>query len=315
MGGSSISHSDMTRHYETRSYSRATNAHQVFKSSGMPDEFNPAKIKLPREALDSALSPKSRAVIFAEDVSGSMHSYILELIRDIFPDLIKKTYESVSFNPHIMFMGIDDAENGDPAALQVTQFETDLRMLDQLEKIYLEGFGGGNMSESYLLAEYFAANFTKIDCFDKRGEKGFLFTFGDECPPERLYKDDLSRVFGGRDGLKGRFITAMDCVEQASKKYHCYHILLHGGNYNYNNGEWEELLGGHACDLSDYSCLADLVTTIFKIHEGKTKTEAIAEIENSHSRSVVERALKNHEETVEEVSKVSNEEEAEIEQF
>ena len=83
MGGSAIRSSDMRSYYDDRSYiSRATNASQVFKEKGMRDEFNPAKIKLPREACDSAASPKSRGIIFAEDVTGSMGRFLLSLMKE-----------------------------------------------------------------------------------------------------------------------------------------------------------------------------------------------------------------------------------------
>ena len=82
MGGRPIETSDMERHYRSRDYygassyyssgrsvdvsptKRVTNASQVFKETRMRDEFNPAKIKLPREACDSAQSPHSRGIIY-----------------------------------------------------------------------------------------------------------------------------------------------------------------------------------------------------------------------------------------------------------
>ena len=106
MGGGSISSSSMRSYYDDRerehAWSRATRAEQVFQETSMRDEFNPAKMKLPREACDSALSPHSRGVIFAEDVTGSMGRFLLSLIKDEFPRLITQTYESVSFDPHII---------------------------------------------------------------------------------------------------------------------------------------------------------------------------------------------------------------------
>lgn len=312
MGGGSVSSRDIDRHYESRGYygassyrsdsgvvrssaPRITNATQVFKATRMIDEFNPAVMKLPREALDSALSPHSRGIIFAEDVTGSMDRYLLSLIQTQFPQLIKQIGKHVSFNPHIMFMGVGDVEAGDRAPLQVTQFETDLRMLEQLEKIWLEKRGGGNSYESYILAWYFAAKYCKMDCFEKRGEKGFLFTFGDESLTPYISARDLKTVFGDRPDLDTREVTAQDCYDMASEKFNCYHIILHGNGYGrcYMN-DWYELMGGNVCDLDDYDCLPQLVLAIIDMYEGKSKNEVISAIDDYHTRTVVKNALRGH---------------------
>lgn len=319
MGGGAINSSDMERHYRSRDYygassyysggssskisptRRITDASEVFKSTYMRNEFDPSKIKLPREACDSAASPHSRGIILANDGTGSMGSYSLSLIQKQFPKLIEKLYETVSWNPHIMCMCIGDVAAGDRAPLQVTQFETDLRILEQLEKLWLEGFGGGNGSESYILAWYFAAKYCKMDCFDKRGEKGFLFTFGDEPPTPELTPYELKEVFGDRSDLSKRRLSATDCLEIASEKFNCYHIILHGSGYSRYHGvvsRWKELMGGYACDLFDYDCLPELVCTILKMYEGSPKSDAIKSIDNYHVREVVSRALCDHEEYV-----------------
>ena len=213
MGGSAISSSSMKNYYDTHAHAMSSkNVHQVFTSRNMPDEFNPAKIKLPREARDSNLSPRSRGVIFAEDLTGSMDEFLMSLIQKEFPRLITETYESVSFDPHIMFMGVGDVEAYDEAPLQVTQFETDIRMLEQLQRIYVEKAGGGNNFESYILPWYFAAKHTSMDCFEKRGEKGFLFTFGDELPTPRLTAEEIERVFEKNSSLCQRFITISELL-------------------------------------------------------------------------------------------------------
>lgn len=333
MGGSSISSSDMERHYRSRDYyggssyysggssravtptKRVTDASEVFKETKMRDEFNPAKIKLPREACDSAQSPHSRGMILAEDVTGSMDRYILGLIQKMFPKIIENTYKTVSFNPHIMFMGVGDVAAGDKAPLQVTQFETDLRILEQLEKIWLEGCGGGNGSESYILPWYFAAKYCKMDCFDKRGEKGFLFTFGDDGPTPQLIPEQLETVFGERKNLDKRKLTATDCLEMASEKFYCYHIILHGSAYDkYVVRDWTRLMGGHVCDLSNYECLPELIDTILKMYEGLSKKEAINAIEDHYTREVVSTALRNHEEHVVD-KKVETDDQPDVEIF
>lgn len=324
MGGGSISSSDMRSYYELKerdySWSRATSANQVFKETGMRDEFNPAKMKLPREACDSALSPHSRGIVLAEDVTGSMGSFLLSLIKQEFPRLIKQIYDSVSFDPHIMFMGVGDVEAGDEAPLQVTQFETDLRMLEQLQQIWLEQKGGYNSYESYILPWYFAARHIKMDCFDKRGEKGFLFTFGDEEPTPYLTRNEIKEVFGNQDQLQERMITAEDCLEQASKKFYCYHIILHGNGYSYINRhggitKWRRLMDGHLCDLSNHHYLPELVMTILSMYEGLSKTEALNRIQDYDARVVVKDALKWHEENVFDIPEDRGNAENDIEVF
>lgn len=300
MGGRSATREEFRTYYRDNSHiSHATNASQVFRESQMPEEFDPSKIKLPREACDSVDCPHSRGIIFAEDVTGSMGRYLLELIRDQFPELINMVYSSVSYNPHIMFMGVGDVTAGDKAPLQVTQFEADLRMLDQVQKIFLERRGGGNAFESYLLPWYFAAKHVKMDCWDKRREKGFLFTFGDEQPTPKLTQYEERRVFGPNASMTEQVLSGADCLRMAEEKFNCYHILLHGSGYGPQERRmWKDLMGGHACDLSDYECLPELVIAILNMHEGMSKTEAIAKIQNERDRRVVASALEDHEENV-----------------
>lgn len=304
MGGRAISSDEMRSFYSERSYvSTASYDTQVFKERKMVPEFDPSKMKLPREALDSALSPHSRGIILAEDVTGSMGRYLLSLFKEDFPRLITKIYDSVSYNPHVMFMGVGDVEVGDEAPLQVTQFETDLRMLEQLEKIYIEKGGGSNPYESYILPWYFAGKHVKMDCWEKRGEKGFLFTFGDEEPTPRLTAREIKEVFGDNDKLNGSFITGEDCLEMASEKFHCYHIIL---GSRYVEGKWRELLGSHVCVLSDHSCLPELIVSILKMYDGKSKSEALNDIQDMSKRRVVMAALAEHEEHVKDETKPNN---------
>lgn len=311
MGGSPIRHEDLTSYYHSSPIREATSSHQVFRETKMSKLFDPAEIKLPREARDSALSPHSRGIILAEDVTGSMDAYILDLIQNRFPDLIQEIYKIATYNPHIMFMGVGDVEYDD-APLQVTQFETDLRMLEQLQRIWIEGGGGGNSYESYILPWFFAGNCISMDCYEKRGEKGFLFTFGDEKPTPAISSYDLKKVFGNRKDVpipSQRDIYFEDCLEMASEKFHCYHIILPGWHrlhYPDVVKHWKERMGGHACDLTEPEYLTELITTILKIHNGVSKTMAISSIKNITARAIVENALYDHEEMVDPDSLIIN---------
>ena len=73
-------------------------------------------------------------------------------------------------DPQFLCAAIGDSKS-DKTPLQVTQFESDIRIIRQLTDLYLEGGGGGNYGESYHLLWYFAAYRTAADCFEKRGKK------------------------------------------------------------------------------------------------------------------------------------------------
>jgi hypothetical protein len=102
----------------------------------------------------------------------------------------------------------------------------------------------------------------------------------------------------------------------ASEKFNCYHVILHGDYYSrYPRdvvSKWKQLMGGHACDLSDHTKLPELVITILSMHEGLTKTEALANIQDAHARQVVANALCDHEEVVENIAVANNNDSIEV---
>ena len=138
-----------------------------------------------RESRDSAEHPESLAIAVLFDVTGSMRGVPRALqakLPQLLGLLLRKGYVE---HPQIMFGAIGDA-TCDRAPLQVGQFESDNRMDDDLGRILLEGGGGGQKTESYELAMYFMARHTAIDCFDKRGRRGYLFIIGDEMAYPRV---------------------------------------------------------------------------------------------------------------------------------
>src|SRR5712691_12865811 len=101
-----------------------------------------------RESRDSAEHPRSLAIAVLFDVTGSMGG-VPRVLQAKLPQLLglllRKGYVR---DPQIMFGAIGDA-TCDSAPLQVGQFESDNRMDGDLERIVLEGGGGGQKRESY----------------------------------------------------------------------------------------------------------------------------------------------------------------------
>jgi len=269
MGSGRWSDSDWKGYAKASSYTSKSTA-EIFNTSGMAKELNPEGVKV-RESRDSKDNPNSTALIVGLDVTGSMSCVLDAMARKGLNTLATEVYDRKPISdPHIMCMGIGDAEAGDRAPLQVTQFEADLRIAKQLEKIYLEQGGGGNCYESYALAWYFAARHTSIDCFEKRGHKGYLFTIGDEEPTPYLRVEDIERVFG----YKPQADVQMDqLLTEASRQWEIFHVIVEEGNHCRSApdkvfGKWSAALGQRALHLADHTKLAEVIVSAIQINEG-----------------------------------------------
>ena len=180
------------------SYSKSSiagkSAAGIYTSKMMKAEFDPKDIPV-RESRDSADHPSSNAIIIGLDVTGSM-SDILEGVAKKLNVLVSEILDRKPVtDPQIMFNAIGDAMC-DTTPFQATQFESDIRIAEQLTQLYFERGGGGNGFESYPLAWYFAAMHTDIDCLNKRNQKGFLFTMGDDCYSTKLTAREIKQIFG-----------------------------------------------------------------------------------------------------------------------
>lgn len=250
---------------------------EIFTSRSMDKDLDPMNVN--RESRDSDENPESTAVIVGCDVTGSMGMIADTLIREGLGVLFEEIYDRKPVSdPHIMVMGIGDV-NYDNAPLQVSQFEADLVIAEQLEKIYIEHGGGGNSFESYDMPMYFAAKHTSIDCFEKRGKKGYLFTIGDEGPPPYTSANAVREVCGD-DGLQEN-IPFGQVVADAMKMYNVYHIIVAEGSHCRYSGvdkvreKWMEYLGQNAIVLTDYTKLSEVIVSVMEVNEGRDADEVV----------------------------------------
>ncbi len=216
-------------------------AAEIFTNRSINNAMSPHGIKF-RESRDSKEHPESLAIILALDVTGSMGSVPHFLIKEGLPDFMERIIKQGIADPQVLFMGIGDHEC-DQAPLQVAQFESSDELLDKwLTTIWLEGGGGGNAGESYSLAWYFGAQHTAIDCWEKRKQKGFLFTIGDEPVLPDVPSRFLKHMMG--DGQYEDYPTAK-LLAKASETYHVFHVNIcetaSGGRRAVKDG-WTEIL-------------------------------------------------------------------------
>ena len=199
-------------------------AQEMFKQRSIAPELDPKNVI--RECCDSEEHPTTRPVILALDVTGSMGGASVKVAKElnvIMTDLYDKV-QDVEF----MIMGIGDLAY-DYAPIQASQFESDIRIAEQLDKIYFEGGGGGNSYESYTAAWYFGLNHCKLDCW-KRGKKGIIITLGDEPLNPYLPASKLSNATG--DKLQGNVETE-DLYREVIQKFDVYHLAINDRETSY----------------------------------------------------------------------------------
>lgn len=253
--------------YIDRGASRS--AAEIFAASTLNKELDPLNIRI-RESCDSVLNPLSTPIIVAVDDTGSMGVLAEVLIRQGLGTLIEEIYNRKPVtDPHVMCMAVGDAWC-DRAPLQVTQFETDIRLADQLSKFFIERGGGGNSFESYNLPWYFAATRTKCDAILKRKKKGYLFTVGDEPPPPVLLAKHAKKFLD--DSLQ-RDIPTRDLYNMTAKTWEIFHIMIEEGSHYRSHpvdtkNAWQKILGQRAIPLSDHNNLAELIVSTIQVNEG-----------------------------------------------
>lgn len=226
-----------------------------------------------RESLDSDEHPTSVAVAVLFDETGSMGMVprqLLGKLPELFSLLLRKGYLE---HPQVLFGGIGDAYS-DRVPLQVGQFESDNRCDEDLEKIFLEGNGGGGGHESYELALYFMANHTYLDCVEKRGHKGYLFIIGDEMPYDTVNPKHVKDIIGDSLSVEGA-LRVEDVLRDAQEKYEVFLIRPDGGSYRPGTASgdahiarWRSMLGERVIDLPDLDSVCETIGLMIGLTEG-----------------------------------------------
>jgi hypothetical protein len=261
MGGGSYSFEARETRATAKGYATKS-LNQVFDRSAMHHSMNPMNAKM-RESRDSEEHPESLAIIIALDLTGSMGMIPKYIVSHGLPNIMKKLMDSGIAHPQILFLGVGDHEC-DRAPLQVGQFESsDLQLDHWLTTTFIEQGGGSNAGESYLLAWYFAAMHTEIDCFEKRGQKGFLFTIGDEPTLTHLGCESLARIMGN-----GQYkdYSAKELLKVAEEHYHVIHLHIEEGRGHSQstvNG-WKALIGQELVHVQDHQTIADIISNKIK---------------------------------------------------
>lgn len=271
MGGGSwttkayASYTTSTRGVTLDSFTTADySAQEVYKSRKLSDVLNPKNIT--RLCRDNEEHPYTLPVILALDVTGSMGGASVKVAQKLNEIMTTLYADDTIRDIEFCIMGIGDLAY-DWAPIQMSQFESDVRIAEQLDQIYFEAGGGGNHYESYSAAWYMGARHCDLDCW-KRGKKGIIITMGDELPNPYLPSGKLNQHTGDKTQAD---VESTILLKEAKEKFDIFHIAVDDRETSYEHykyfhidEEWQKMLGEDHYFVANLNQLANTIVNIIK---------------------------------------------------
>ena len=158
----------------------------------------------------------------------------------------------------------------DQGPIQIGEFSPVRKLDDWLQRIWLEGNGGGQAKESYEFTAYYYAR----RCDLTNAKTPFFLITGDEGFRETLYANDLVRHFGGQH----ENVQATQVFAELDKKFNGNVFLIrrqYSGKENDEiQGQWERLLGKErVVPLKSDQAIADITLGVFALMTGARTLE------------------------------------------
>lgn len=207
----------------TKSQSRNTwKAHESLDPKKKAGSASPLAGQIVREARDNDEHPNSVPISVFFDETGSMGTIprvVQEKLGGLFTLLLRKGYVE---DPQLLIGAYGDAYT-DSVPLQVGQFESDNRVDETLDNLFLEGYGGGNGGETATLAWYYLAHHTATDAMEKRGKKGYAFFIGDEVALD-LQFEQVKHIIGVDEPIGD--LSARALAEAMMEKWEVFILLI-----------------------------------------------------------------------------------------
>ena len=218
-----------------------------------------------RESRDSNEHPESTPIVIGFDVTGSMGgnpAILQKSLKGLFGMLVRKDVVS---DPQVAIGAYGDT-HCDRVPLQLSQFESDNRIDDNLDNVFVEGGGGGNSGETSTALAWFVANHVVTDAWEKRGKKGYLFLIGDECALR--VSSSQSSMFLGES--QSREITPEEAFALAGERWNTYFLLVDNSaaKWQQSREKYERLLGNdHVVTLQTTDSAPAVIASIIGLNE------------------------------------------------
>lgn len=249
-----------------------------------PSKKNSAGVNV-RESRDSKEHPNSLPIIVGFDSTGSMGSVprvVQKKLPTLFDLLIDKGYAK---DPQIAIATYGDS-TCDLVPLQFSQFESDNRIDDNVDNLFLEGGGGGNNGETSQLLLYYAAYHTETDAFEKRHKKGHLFLIADEKQVP-IDADDIEEVIG--DGQPLGDISFEGIASAVTEKWNVHILLINNYSAHYQHSEefYSNLFGPDSVIIvQDPEAITETIAAIVGFEEGTDVAKITTDLTKASGKEV-----------------------------
>lgn len=260
-GGGAFYDRDTTDGYERNDKGYSARAEQLEKRKTVDQGV---LFTRKRRLRCNALSP----IVLAFDVTGSMGT-LPKILSDKLPMLAGQlAIREYLRQPMISLAAIGDIRS-DTAPIQVTDFVEPRHLDSQLERLFFEGFGGGNDQESYEFTAYAYAERSELP---EAQTPFFIFT-GDEGFRPTLAASDLERHF---DEKHARAIDAKEVFDKLKQVYHGNVIKIRRSYGSaHTDGriqrQWEEALGAdYIVPITDDQAIGDITLGVLAVRGGAT---------------------------------------------
>lgn len=215
-------------------------------------------------------------VVAASDGTGSMAENLKRTFAamGVLDTLLKPIRTGFGYNTQIATGVAQDVIDRHPVA-QMSQFETDERIAEQIRLLIPDG-GGGDEIEDYQYLLGYAAWATDLDAVNFYGLKGYFFLMADQVCREEVRAADFQRLTGLT--LPGQSMTTASICRELAKRFHTFYLQV--GSYNANSRRdeitawWEKRLGrDRVVVVPDPDFLAELETALIYVTETEQPTK------------------------------------------
>lgn len=241
----------------------------------LKDRGDGVDVPVTRESRDSDRYPVTTPIVVGFDVTGSMGSNPEILQRSLKGLMGIIDRKGVVSGPQIAIAAYGDT-NGDKVPLQLSQFECDNLIDENLDNVFIEGCGQGNGGETSTALAWFVARHVVTDAWEKRGKKGYMFLIGDECA---LSVSQYASVkFLGEP--EPHTITPEDAFAAASEKWDVYFLVVDtwSARDQHSFEKYSKLLGGdHVIALETAKSAPAIIASIIALSEGTMAKSEIAD--------------------------------------